>query len=99
LDHKISFIGGKVFGVKRIFPLRIYSDKIGTPLEIDDETRDIAFRISKALPLDMFTFDVIVSEGKPYVVDVGAFGSLMGVPDAPELVTARIIQAWEERHR
>jgi ribosomal protein S6--L-glutamate ligase len=98
-DHKISFIGGKVFGVKRIFPLRVYTDKVGTPLEIDDETRAIAFRIAKALPLDMFTFDVIVSGGQPYVVDVGAFGSLMGVPDAPALVTARIIQAWEERPR
>jgi glutathione synthase/RimK-type ligase-like ATP-grasp enzyme len=99
LDHKISFIGGKVFGVKRIFPLRVYMDKVGTPLEIDDDTRDIALRIAKALPLDMFTFDVIVSGGKPYVVDVGAFGSLMGVPGAPALVTARIIQAWEERPR
>jgi ribosomal protein S6--L-glutamate ligase len=99
LDHKISVIGGKVFGVKRLFPLRTYLDKVGTPLEIDDETRDIAVRIAKALPLDMFTFDLIVSGGKPYVVDVGAFGSLMGVPGAPALVTARIIQAWEERPR
>jgi len=97
LDHKISVIGGKVFGVNRIFPLRIYTDKIGTPLEIDDETRDIAARISKALSIDMFTFDVVVSGGKPYVVDVGAFGSMMGVPDAPSLIAARIIQAWEER--
>ena len=97
LDHKISVIGGKVFGVKRMFPLRTYSDKIGTPLEIDDETRDIAARISKALTIDLFSFDIIVSGGKPYVVDVGAFGSLMGVPGAPALVAARIIQAWEER--
>lgn len=97
LDHKVSVIGGKVFGVKRIFPLRNYSDKIGTPFEIDDETQDIAARISKALTIDLFSFDVIVSGGKSYVVDVGAFGSLMGVPGAPSLVAARIIQAWEER--
>jgi len=99
LDHKISNIGGKVFGVKRIFPLRVYADKIGTPFEVDDETREIAARISKALELDMFTFDVIVSGGKPYVVDVGAFGSLMGVPNAPTMVAERIIRAWEERAR
>lgn len=97
LDHKISVIGGKVFGVKRIFPICTYTDKIGTPLEIDDETRDIAARISKAFAIDLFSFDLIVSGGKPYVVDVGGFGSLMGVPDAPALVAARIIQAWEER--
>lgn len=99
LDHKISNIGGKIFGVKRIFPLRVYADKVGTPLEIDDETRDIAARISKALTLDMFTFDVIVSGGKSYVVDVGAFGSLMGVPNAPAMVADRIARAWEERAR
>ncbi len=98
LDNKISVIGGKVFGVKRMFPLRTYADKIGTPIKIDDETRSIAARISKALTIDLFSFDLIVSGGKPYVVDVGAFGSLMGVPGAPALVAARIIQAWEERH-
>ena len=41
LDHKISVIGGTVFGVKRIFPLRAYSDKAGTPFEVDDaDARD-----------------------------------------------------------
>ncbi len=97
LDHKISVIGGKIFGVRRIFPLRTYSDKVGTPLEVNDETREIADRISKALTIDMFTFDLIVSGGKPYVVDVGAFGSLMGVPNAPLMVADRITRAWEER--
>jgi glutathione synthase/RimK-type ligase-like ATP-grasp enzyme len=97
LDNKISVIGGKVFGVKRMFPLRTYSDKIGTPIEIDDETRSIAALISRALTIDLFSFDIIVSGGKPYVVDVGAFGSLMGVPGAAGLVAERIIQAWEER--
>jgi ribosomal protein S6--L-glutamate ligase len=99
LDHKISFIGGKVFGVKRIFPILNYSDKLGSTLEIDDETRAIALRISRALSIDMFSFDLIVSDGKPYVVDVSSFGSMMGVPDAPALVAERIIRAWEERTR
>jgi ribosomal protein S6--L-glutamate ligase len=97
LDHKISVIGGDVFGRKRIFTIRVYSDKIGTPLEIDDETREIAGLISKALKIDLFTFDIIVSGGKPYVVDVGSFGSMMGVPDAPRLIADRIVRAWEER--
>jgi glutathione synthase/RimK-type ligase-like ATP-grasp enzyme len=97
LDHKISYIGGKIFGVKRIFPLRTYADKSGTPFEVDDETRAIADKINNALTIDMFTFDLIVSGGKPYVVDVGAFGSLMGVPNAPTMVADRIARAWEER--
>lgn len=97
LDRKISVIGGKVFGVKRRFPLRTYEDKIGTPLEITDSIRDIVQRISTALTIDMFTFDLMISGGRPYVVDVGAFGGLMGVPGAAEMVAARIIRAWEER--
>ncbi|NNE97878.1 MAG: hypothetical protein HKN25_02530 [Pyrinomonadaceae bacterium] len=97
LDHKISVIGGEVFGVKRIFPIRVYSDKTGTPLEIDDETRGIAAGISNALKIDTFSFDIVVSRGKSYVVDVGSFGSMMGVPDAPTLVADRIVRAWEER--
>lgn len=97
LDNKISFIDGAVFGVKRVFPIRNYSEKLGSPLEIDDETRDIACRISKALSIDMFTFDLMISGGKRYVVDVGAFGSMMGVPNAASLVASRIIRAWEER--
>lgn len=97
LDHKISVIGGEVFGVKRKFPIRVYADKVGTPLEIDDVTRKIADSISKALSIDTFSFDVIVSEGNPYVVDVSSFGSMMGVPNAPALTADRIIRAWEER--
>lgn len=99
LDHKISFVSGQLFGVKRIFPLRTYDDKIGTPLPVDDRTREIAHSIARALALDFFSFDVIVSGGAPYVVDVGPFGSFMGVPDAPALITKRILQAWEEATR
>jgi glutathione synthase/RimK-type ligase-like ATP-grasp enzyme len=99
LDRKISMIGGEVFGVKRVFPLKNYEDKIGTPLEIDDETRKIALRISRALRIDLFSFDIVVSGGKPLVVDVGSFGSLMGIPKAPSLVADRIIRAWEESGR
>lgn len=97
LDHKISVIGGEVFGVLRKFPILVYADKAGMPLEIDDETREIARRISESIGIDTFSFDIIVSEGKSYVVDVSSFGSMMGVPDAPSLIADRIIRAWEER--
>lgn len=97
LDHKISVIGDKVFGVKRKFPIIEYAEKIGTPLEVDEKTRAIALQISKTLSIDMFSFDLIVSNQKPYVVDVSSFGGMNGVPDAAKLVAARIVRAWEER--
>ncbi len=96
LDRKISMIGGEVFGVKRMFPLRTYEDKLGTPLEIDDETREIASKISGALGIDLFSFDIVLSGGKPWVVDVGSFGSLMGIPNAAAMVADRITRACEE---
>ena len=64
---------------------------------ITDQIQEIADRMSRALTIDMFSFDLMISGGKPYVVDVGAFGGFMGVPRAAEMVAARIIRAWEER--
>ena len=97
LDHKISMIGGEIFGVRRKFPITVYAEKAGTPLEVDDETRAIAVRIAEALKIDTFSFDIIVSGGRPWVVDVSSFGSMMGVPDAAERIAARIERAWEGR--
>jgi ribosomal protein S6--L-glutamate ligase len=97
LDHKISVIDDRVFGVKRIFPIARYDDKLGVPFEPSEEVREIARRIANALGITLFSFDVVMSANRPYVVDVGMFGSFMGVAGASELITDWIIRAWEER--
>src|SRR5437773_12361648 len=41
-DHKIFCIGGQFFGVRRIWPLRTYRDKVGEPFTVTPELADIA---------------------------------------------------------
>jgi ribosomal protein S6--L-glutamate ligase len=81
-DRKIYCIGGHVFGVMRRWPVRTYRDKLGEPFTVSDELRDIALRCGRAFGLELYGLDVIVSEGRPYVVDVSSFPGFKGVPDA-----------------
>jgi len=86
LDYKIFNIGGKLFGVRRVWPLRTYEDKIGETFTLSPEMKEIALRCGQAFGIDLFGMDIIFSNGDPYVVDVNKFGSYMGVPNAPCLL-------------
>jgi ribosomal protein S6--L-glutamate ligase len=81
-DRKVYCIGGQLFGVKRIWPVRSYEDKLGEPFTVTPEIRDIALRCGRAFGMELFGLDIIVSEGRPYVVDVSSFPGFKGVPDA-----------------
>jgi ribosomal protein S6--L-glutamate ligase len=81
-DHKIYVIGDQMFGVRRIFPAKTYEEKIGQPFTITAELREIALRCGKAFGVELFGFDVVMSGGKPYVVDIQGFPGFKGVPDA-----------------
>ena len=95
-DRKIYCIGGELFGVKRIWPIRTYEDKVGEPFAVTSELREIALRCGRVFGIDLYGLDVVVSAGQPYVVDVQKFGSYMGVPDAPRRL-ADYIQAAAQR--
>ena len=95
-DRKIYCIGGELFGVKRIWPLRTYEDKVGEPFAVTSELREIALRCGRVFGIDLYGLDVVISAGQPYVVDVQKFGSYMGVPDAPRRL-ADYIQAAAQR--
>jgi ribosomal protein S6--L-glutamate ligase len=92
-DRKLYCIGGRVFGVKRIWPLRTYDDKLGEPFEPTPAQRDIVLRCGEIFDIDLFGLDLIESEGQPYVVDVNKFGSFMGVADAPRLLADHLSAA------
>ncbi|MFQ5553907.1 MAG: RimK family alpha-L-glutamate ligase [Acidimicrobiia bacterium] len=81
-DHKIYSIGGKIFGVSRPWPVRTYRDKVGTPITISSELRDLAEACGAAFGIDLFGIDVIYSGGEPFVVDMSSFPGFKGVPDA-----------------
>lgn len=83
-DHKIYCIGGQVFGVMRIWPARTYEEKLGEPFTVTPKMNEIALRCGRAFGIDMFGLDLIVSEGKPYVVDINTFPGFKGVPEAEQ---------------
>lgn len=81
-DRKIYCIGEQVFGVKRVWPASTYRDKVGEPFTLSQELREIALQCGKAFGLELYGLDVIISDGRPLVVDVSSFPGFKGVPDA-----------------
>ncbi len=81
-DRKIYCIGGQLFGVLRVWPAKTYNEKIGQPFTITPELRDIALRCGQAFGIELYGLDVIISDGKPYVVDIQSFPGFKGIPDA-----------------
>jgi ribosomal protein S6--L-glutamate ligase len=81
-DLKIYAIGGEYFGVRRVFPARTYEDKLGEPFEVSSELRGLAESAGRAFGVDLFGLDVVMSDGRPVVVDVNTFPGFKGVPDA-----------------
>ncbi len=81
-DRKIYCIGGQLFGVKRTWPVRSYDDKLGEPFTLDDEMRELAFACGRAMGIDLFGVDIVMSNGVPWVVDMSSFPGFKGVPDA-----------------
>lgn len=81
-DHKIYCIGEQVFGVRRIWPAKTYEEKLGEPFTITPELHEIALRCGRAFGLELFGLDIIVSDARPFVVDISSFPGFKGVPDA-----------------
>ncbi len=92
-DHKIFCIGDRLFGVRRIFPLRSYDDKVGEPFVLTPELRSITQRCGEAVGIDLYGVDVVISNGQPYVVDLNKFCSFIGVKDAPRLLADHVLES------
>jgi ribosomal protein S6--L-glutamate ligase len=82
-DRKIYSIGGRLFGVKKIFPAQSQAEKHGEPFTPTPELCDIARRCGQAFGVDLYGVDIIESGGQPYVVDMSSIPGFKGVPDAP----------------
>jgi glutathione synthase/RimK-type ligase-like ATP-grasp enzyme len=95
LDHKLYCIDGELSGVRRVWPSRTLADKLGQPFDPGDELRDIARRCARAIGADTFGFDVVISGGEPYVVDLSGFPGFKGVPGG----TGKLASALEAAAR
>lgn len=81
-DRKIYVVGGRLFGVKKVFPARTAEEKQGEAFTPAPELCEIALRCGRAFGIDFYSVDIVESEGKPYVVDMCSIPGCRGVPDA-----------------
>jgi ribosomal protein S6--L-glutamate ligase len=94
-DRRIYSIGGELFGVLRTRPAKSYDDNCGRPFVLCSEMRDLAARVGAAFGVDLFGIDVIISGGKPLVVDVHSFPSFTGLPGAAHRLADYIVKAMQ----
>ena len=98
-DRKIFVIGGEIFGVKRVWPPRTVADKLGEPFAVEPELAEIAQRCGDAFGIDLYGVDIVISEGRPYVVDASSFPGFKGVPDAGQRLACYLRAAAERAAR
>jgi glutathione synthase/RimK-type ligase-like ATP-grasp enzyme len=98
LDYKMYCIAGEVFGVRRVWPSRTAADKLGQPFVPGEDLVRIARGCSAAIGVDTFGFDIVFSDGVPYVVDLSSWPGFKGVPNNVALLTEAIERAaWRAR--
>jgi ribosomal protein S6--L-glutamate ligase len=95
-DRKMYSIGGRIFGVKKVFPRRAEAEKHGEPFAPSTELCEIVRRCGQAFGIDLYGVDIIESDGNAYVVDMSSIPGFRGVPDAPQHL-ARYFYAAAER--
>ena len=98
-DRKMYVIGGRVFGVKKVFPARTDAEKHGEPFTPTAELREIVVRCGQAFGIDLYSIDIIESEGTPYVVDMCSIPGCRGVPDGPSHLASYLYAAAERAAR
>src|SRR5256886_15317477 len=98
-DRKMYVIGGRGFGVKKVFPARTDAEEDGEPLTPTAEMREIVVRCGQAFGIDLYSIDIIESKGKPYVVDMCSIPGCRGVPDGPSRLASYLYAAAERAAR
>src|SRR5439155_117226 len=75
---------------------RTSDEQEGRPFAPSPELAALARRCGAAFGIDLFSVDVVKSDGRAYVVDMSSFPGFKGVPDAP-LRLAKYIYAAAQR--
>ena len=81
-ELKLYVVGDRVFGIRK------YADSgQREPVAVEPVLQDIALRSGRALGLEIYGVDVIISSQGPVVIDVNYFPSFRGVPDVARSLT------------
>lgn len=89
-DYKIYRIGNSSFGVRRVWPAKTLEDKLGEPFELTPSMLEISERCGEAFEIDLYGLDIVISNGREYVVDINTFPGFKGVPNAGLLLAEYI---------
>lgn len=83
-DLKVYVIGTDVFTVRRRVDPPAQAERVGQLCASPPEVVEIAMRMMDLFGMDICGFDIVETCNGPVVVDVNAFPSFRGVPDAAE---------------
>ena len=83
---KAYYLDGQIFLRKRWWSDGQRRNKESEPVEASSALARIVEICARALGLKLFGLDIVIRQGKPFVVDVQEFGSFAGVAQAPILL-------------
>lgn len=102
-DLKVFVVGETLWAISRPFPARSLQEKIGTPAPLPSDIEAAAFACGRALGLELYGVDFLLSEDRFFSVDVNTFPGYKGVADAPralaDFLYRRALIANNDCHR
>lgn len=84
-EIKLYVVGDRVCGIRKHA-----GSGEREPVAVEPALQDVAISCGRALGLDIYGLDVLVSTTGPIVIDVNYFPSFRGVPNAARLLTDHI---------
>jgi ribosomal protein S6--L-glutamate ligase len=91
-DLKVYMVGGRVWALLRPFPARTPEEKLGQAIEPPASIATAALECGRALGLEIFGVDFLVSDGMFFVVDLNAFPGFKGASGAPEAIANHLYE-------
>jgi ribosomal protein S6--L-glutamate ligase len=91
-DLKVYVVGARVWAITRPWPARNAREKDGKPAILDVELHASALACGKALGLEIYGVDYLMSENGNYVVDVNAFPGFKGVTEGPHEIAQYLLR-------
>jgi ribosomal protein S6--L-glutamate ligase len=91
-DLKMYVVGDRAWAITRPFPAQSLADKLGAPVAMSPRARAIATNAGRALGLELYGVDFMMSGDELCVVDVNAFPGYKGVPEAPRHIAGYLYQ-------
>lgn len=90
-DLKVYVVGEQMWAIKRPFPARTLTEKMGQPARVTPPIRDAALACGAALGLELYGVDFLVAGDEFFVVDVNAFPGYKGVSAAPAAIAEHLL--------